>query len=94
LLPDSLDRARTALDLFAATDKERTATCPDCNTELSLLSSEVYPHLDLSGGNVADLPGPITDQLGGGNVVALYAVLEPDGTYVCPECKQRHTFTP
>jgi hypothetical protein len=67
-------------------------TCPNCKTELALISSEVYPHLDLSGGNVASLPGPITDELD--IEVAQFAVLDADGTYVCPECEERQTFTP
>jgi hypothetical protein len=78
---------------MAASERMQTS-CPNCQTELELLRRDLYPKLPAGGGNVSDLPGPITDNLGGGNVVAWFAVLESDGTYVCPECKEPQTFGP
>jgi hypothetical protein len=67
------------------------AECPSCGENLVLLPSYVFKDEDAAAAVRFNL-GVITDTETE-KIVAHYALLEADGHYVCPVCKERHGGT-
>ena len=73
----------------------RTATlldCSNCEMPLVVLPLALFPSVaDWDGNQIAKLPGEVTDHEG--ERVAMYTVVDGNGTFACPVCSETASFS-
>jgi predicted RNA-binding Zn-ribbon protein involved in translation (DUF1610 family) len=61
--------------------------CPDCGTPIVLLPLRLYARADLRS---EDLPDVVPHTWGG----AVFAIVDDEGCYTCPECGRAQRLEP
>jgi hypothetical protein len=77
---------------MAARDVATLLDCSNCEMPLVVLPLALFPSVaDWDGNQIAKLPGEVTDHEG--ERVAMYTVVDGNGTFACPVCSETASFS-
>lgn len=67
--------------------------CSKCEMPLVVLPLSLFPNVaDWDGNQLARVPGEVTDHEG--DRVAMFTIVDGNGTYACPACHESASFRP
>jgi hypothetical protein len=78
---------------MAAPEVPSLIDCSRCEMPLVVLPLSLFPSVaDWDGNQLAKLPGEVTDHRG--ERVAMFTVVDGNGTFACPVCEETASFRP
>ena len=78
---------------MAALEVPSLIDCSKCEMPLVALPLSLFPNVaEWDGNRLARVPGEVTDHEG--ERVAMFTVVDGNGTYACPACEESASFRP